>query len=47
MKVNVNRAKKEQQIKEIHESFVKYDSFYLLDFMEYFDTIHIVHFDIA
>jgi len=30
--VNVNRAKKEQQVKEIHESFAKHDSFYLLDF---------------
>lgn len=32
--MNVNRAKKEQQINEIHESFAKHDSFYLLDFMK-------------
>lgn len=30
--MNVNREKKEKQIEEIHESFVKHDSFYLLDF---------------
>ncbi len=30
--MNVNREKKERQIEEIHESFVKHDSFYLLDF---------------
>lgn len=32
--MNVNRAKKEQQINEIHESFAKHDSFYLLDFLK-------------
>jgi len=31
--VNVSREKKERQVEEIHESFVKHDSFYLLDFM--------------
>lgn len=31
--MNVRREKKERQIEEIHESFVKHDSFYLLDFM--------------
>ncbi len=30
--MNVNREKKERQIEEIHESLVKHDSFYLLDF---------------
>jgi len=34
MRVNVNRAKKEQQINEIYKTFVKHDSFYLLDFMK-------------
>jgi len=33
MRVNVSREKKERQVEEIHESFVKHDSFYLLDFM--------------
>ncbi len=31
--MNVNREKKERQIEEIHESFVKHNSFYLLDFV--------------
>lgn len=31
--MNVSREKKERQVEEIHESFVKHDSFYLLDFM--------------
>lgn len=34
MKVNLYRAKKEQQVNEISESFAKNDSFYLLDFMK-------------
>jgi len=32
--VNLNRAKKEQQVNEINESFSNFDSFYLLDFMK-------------
>jgi len=31
--VNVSREKKERQVGEIHESLIKHDSFYLLDFM--------------
>jgi large subunit ribosomal protein L10 len=30
--VNVNRAKKEQTVKEMNEDFKKFDSFFLLDF---------------
>jgi len=32
--VNVNRAKKEQQVKDLHELISQHDSFYLLDFMK-------------
>jgi len=32
--VNANREKKEQQVDNIHESFSKHESFYLLDFMK-------------
>lgn len=32
--MNVNRAKKEQLVHTINDSFVKHDSFYLLDFMK-------------
>ena len=32
--MNLNREKKEQQINDIHESFSKNDTFYLLDFMK-------------
>ena len=31
--MNVSREKKECQVGEIHESFIKHDSFYLLDFI--------------